>query len=64
MPPARPPIPDAPGEPIRVKRIYRAARISDDKRILVDRPWPRGVARARARLFQWCNEIAPSDELR
>ncbi|SDO95345.1 Uncharacterized conserved protein YeaO, DUF488 family [Lutimaribacter pacificus] len=64
MPPARPPIPDAPGKRIRVKRIYRAARLSDGKRILVDRLWPRGVAKDRARLFQWHKEIAPSDELR
>ncbi len=64
MPPARPPIPDTPGERIRVKRIYRAARVSDGKRILVDRLWPRGVAKDRARLFDWCKEIAPSDTLR
>ena len=64
MPPPRPPVPDSPAERIRVKRIYRAARISDGKRILVDRLWPRGVAKDRARLFDWCKEIAPSDALR
>ncbi|GKY87476.1 DUF488 domain-containing protein [Sinisalibacter aestuarii] len=64
MPPARPPVPDAPAERIRVKRIYRAPRMSDGKRILIDRLWPRGVAQDRARLFRWCREIAPSDELR
>lgn len=64
MPSASPPIPDAPGARIRVKRIYRAARMSDGKRILVDRLWPRGMAKDRARLFQWCKEIAPSDALR
>jgi len=56
--------PDAPGERIRVKRIYHAPCVSDGKRILVDRLWPRGMAKDRARLFQWCREIAPSDELR
>ncbi|MEO1951747.1 DUF488 family protein, partial [Thioclava sp.] len=64
MPSASPPISEAPSEPIRVKRIYRAARVSDGKRILVDRLWPRGMAKDRARLFHWCKEIAPSDELR
>ncbi|WP_417727704.1 DUF488 domain-containing protein [Roseovarius sp.] len=64
MPSARPPVPDALAERIRVKRIYRAPRVSDGKRILIDRLWPRGVAKDRARLFQWCKEIAPSDELR
>ena len=62
--PDRPPVPDDPAERIRIKRIYRAARVSDGKRILVDRLWPRGVARDRARLFDWCKEIAPSDDLR
>lgn len=62
--PDRPPVPDDPAERIRIKRIYRAARVSDGKRILVDRLWPRGVAKDRARLFEWCKEIAPSDDLR
>lgn len=62
--PERPPIPDDPADRIRIKRIYRAARVSDGKRILVDRLWPRGIAKDRARLFAWCREIAPSDELR
>lgn len=62
--PTRPPDPDVPTECIRVKRIYRAARASDGKRILVDRLWPRGVAKDRARLFGWWKDIAPSDELR
>ena len=49
---------------IRVKRIYRAARNSDGARILVDRLWPRGMARSRARLDEWMKELAPSDALR
>lgn len=62
--PERPPIPDDPADRIRIKRIYRAARVSDGRRILIDRLWPRGIAKDRARLFAWCREIAPSDELR
>ncbi|SMC83100.1 DUF488 domain-containing protein [Primorskyibacter flagellatus] len=62
--PARPPVPETPAERIRIKRVYRAARVSDGKRILVDRLWPRGVAQDRARLFNWCKDIAPSDGLR
>ncbi|PWE31292.1 hypothetical protein DDZ14_13795 [Maritimibacter sp. 55A14] len=64
MMPARPPVPDTPAERVRIKRVYRAARVSDGKRILVDRLWPRGVAKDRARLFSWCKEIAPSNDLR
>ena len=60
----RPPVPAHPAERIRIKRIYRAARVSDGKRILVDRLWPRGITKDRARLFDWCKGIAPSDALR
>lgn len=62
--PAIPPVPDSAADRIRVKRIYRAARVSDGKRILVDRLWPRGMSKDRARLHSWCREIAPRDELR
>lgn len=48
----------------RTKRVYRQPRTSDGKRILVDRLWPRGVSKERARLYSWVKEIAPSDELR
>ena len=63
MPPV-PPVPDAAADRIRVKRIYRAARVSDGNRVLVDRLWPRGLSKDRARLHSWCREIAPSDDLR
>jgi len=49
---------------IRVKRIYDPSSSSDGRRILVDRLWPRGVARARAGVDLWAKEIAPSTELR
>lgn len=51
-------------ERIRTKRIYRAVRNSDGKRVLVDRLWPRGLSKERARLHSWMKEIAPSDDLR
>lgn len=59
--PERPPVPAEPADRIRIKR---AARVSDGRRTLVDRLWPRGVAKDRARLFDWCRDIAPSDALR
>lgn len=49
---------------IRIKRAYRAARVSDGLRILVDRVWPRGLARDRLRLSEWMRDIAPSTDLR
>lgn len=62
--PERPPVPDDRAERIRIKRVYRAARQSDGKRVLVDRLWPRGLSKDRARLTDWMKEIAPSDDLR
>ena len=46
------------------KRVYRPAVPEDGYRVLVDRLWPRGVSRERARLQCWCRDIAPSDALR
>ncbi len=37
---------------------------SDGYRVLVDRLWPRGVSRERAKLDVWEKELAPSTELR
>jgi uncharacterized protein YeaO (DUF488 family) len=49
---------------IRVKRVYDEAVPSDGYRVLVDRLWPRGVSRERARLDEWEKELSPSAELR
>ena len=50
--------------PVKIKRIYEPPAADDGQRILVDRLWPRGVSKDRARLDRWCKEIAPSDALR
>ncbi len=49
---------------IRIKRIYDAAGPEDGYRVLVDRIWPRGVAKAAAGVDLWLKEIAPSTALR
>jgi uncharacterized protein YeaO (DUF488 family) len=48
----------------RVKRIYEPAAADDGFRVLVDRLWPRGVAKAKAYLDEWLKDVAPSDALR
>ncbi|HMN13371.1 MAG TPA: DUF488 family protein [Bellilinea sp.] len=48
----------------RLKRVYAPAEPGDGCRILVDRLWPRGLARERARVNLWLKDIAPSNELR
>lgn len=50
--------------PIQLKRIYDAADPNDGYRVLVDRLWPRGVNKDRARLDEWAKDLAPSNELR
>ncbi|MGO4585152.1 DUF488 domain-containing protein [Arthrobacter sp. 2RAF6] len=47
-----------------IKRIYDEATDDDGYRVLVDRLWPRGVSKERARLDLWLKEIAPSPPLR
>lgn len=49
---------------IQIKRIYEPPAASDGTRILVDRLWPRGVAREEARIDAWIKDVAPSDALR
>ena len=49
---------------LKTKRIYEPAEESDGKRILVDRLWPRGMKKDRARLDAWPKEITPSADLR
>jgi uncharacterized protein YeaO (DUF488 family) len=49
---------------LSIKRIYEPASPSDGRRVLVDRLWPRGVSKARARLDDWMKEVSPSPELR
>ena len=49
---------------VRISRIYDEPNADDGRRILVDRLWPRGVSKERARLDDWCKEVAPSTELR
>jgi uncharacterized protein YeaO (DUF488 family) len=49
---------------IRVKRVYEAPSPDDGMRVLVDRLWPRGLAREKARIDLWLKALAPSTELR
>ncbi len=49
---------------IKIKRIYEDAESGDGYRILIDRLWPRGVAKDEAKLDEWNKELAPSTELR
>ena len=50
--------------PLVLKRVYEPPDAGDGTRILVDRLWPRGIAKDKARIDIWLKDIAPSDALR
>ncbi len=52
------------GMDVVVRRVYEDATDEDGIRVLVDRLWPRGLAKERARLDAWLRDVAPSAELR
>lgn len=49
---------------IRLKRVYEIATKEDGTRILVDRLWPRGLPKEKAKVDLWLKDVAPSTELR
>src|ERR1700730_11543190 len=40
-------------QPLRIKRVYQVPETEDGVRILVDRLWPHGLPRERARIDLW-----------
>lgn len=49
---------------IQVKRVYEPMEVGDGFRVLVDRIWPRGLAKDAANVDLWMRDIAPSTQLR
>jgi len=49
---------------IRIKRVYEEPDEEDGRRILVDRLWPRGLTKEKARVDLWLKDVAPSTDLR
>jgi uncharacterized protein YeaO (DUF488 family) len=47
-----------------VRRVYDHFSARGVHRVLVDRLWPRGIAKADAPIDEWAKEVAPSTELR
>jgi uncharacterized protein YeaO (DUF488 family) len=48
----------------RIKRVYEEASAEDGLRILVDRLWPRGLSKKKAKVDLWLKDVAPGDALR
>ncbi|MEU3617135.1 DUF488 family protein [Streptomyces sp. NPDC006872] len=49
---------------VRVRRVYDPPEPGDGVRVLVDRLWPRGLAKDRARIDEWPKAMTPSTGLR
>ncbi|MEU9456947.1 DUF488 family protein [Streptomyces sp. NPDC048277] len=49
---------------VRVRRIYESPEPEDGVRVLVDRLWPRGMAKEDAHVDEWPKGLTPSNELR
>lgn len=50
---------------VDVVRVYEdPGRLHDERRVLVDRLWPRGLTKATVACDLWLREVAPSTELR
>jgi uncharacterized protein YeaO (DUF488 family) len=47
---------------VQTKRVYEPALPADGRRLLVDRLWPRGIAKAA--IEEWRPDLAPGNELR
>ncbi len=47
-----------------IKRVYGTVSRTDGARVLVDRLWPRGLSKERAKVDEWLRDLAPSDDLR
>ena len=52
------------GVMVAQKRVYEEPEPSDGVRVLVDRLWPRGLSKERARVDVWLKEVSPSRDLR
>ncbi|GGD63941.1 DUF488 domain-containing protein [Microbacterium murale] len=49
---------------LRRKRAYDTPAAADGFRVLVDRLWPRGLAKDKAEIDLWAKDTAPSPDLR
>lgn len=49
---------------IKLKRVYEEPEAKDGIRVLVERLWPRGLSKEKAKVDIWLKDAAPSTELR
>ena len=49
---------------VELRRVYEDIPGGGPTRVLIDRLWPRGIAKATAPFDEWLKEVAPTTELR
>ena len=49
---------------LRIRRVYEPPTPTDGYRVLIDRIWPRGITKEKARLDEWARDLAVSTDLR
>lgn len=49
---------------VEIRRVYEDDPGDGARRVLIDRLWPRGVAKADAPIDEWAKDVAPSTDLR
>ena len=49
---------------VKLVRVYDQRGADEGVRVLVDRVWPRGLSKERARVDEWLKQVAPSTGLR
>jgi uncharacterized protein YeaO (DUF488 family) len=49
---------------VELRRVYEDIPNGGPTRVLIDRLWPRGIAKATAPFDEWWKEVAPTTELR
>jgi uncharacterized protein YeaO (DUF488 family) len=52
------------GASVQIRRAYDEPGADDGLRILIDRLWPRGLAKTKLKVDAWPKHLAPSTELR
>ena len=53
----KPPHPEQAARSLALKRVYDPPDTGDGTRVLVDRLWPRGIAKAEARVDLWLRDL-------
>jgi uncharacterized protein YeaO (DUF488 family) len=48
---------------LKIKCVYEKPESSDGLRVLIDRLWPMGISKDKARIERWIKEIANEESL-